>query len=115
MKNNFGKYKSRVGPTKLNEEEKRTHCVSVRLAESELSELDKKRKKVGLKRGEYLRAAGFNALPPQIPEINKNAWIELSRAASNLNQIAKALNVGENPEIKYIEKKLQEFRDRLLK
>jgi len=84
--------KRRFGPAPLDPAEKRRHCVSVRLNPGELARLDAERATVSMQRGEYLRAAAFDKLPPTIPEVNRKAYSELSRTTSNLNQIAKHLN-----------------------
>ncbi|WP_069298986.1 plasmid mobilization protein [Neptunicoccus sediminis] len=36
---------------------------------------------------------------PQVPLVNRQAWIELSRTASNLNQMSYHLNTGGRPEV----------------
>lgn len=73
-------------------EEKRSHCVSVRLNKSEIAWLDQSRGK--LQRGEFLRAASMGKLPKTIPTINREHWQELARIGSNINQIAARLNMG---------------------
>lgn len=80
------------GAPALPDEQRRVHTVSTRFNKAELHELDRLSTSVGLRRGEYLRLAAFQSLPPTIPELNKAAWLELSKAASNLNQIAYQLN-----------------------
>lgn len=80
------------GAPALPDEQKRKHTVSTRFNRAELHELDRLSTSVGLRRGEYLRLAAFQSLPSTIPELNKEAWLELSKAASNLNQIAYQLN-----------------------
>lgn len=85
----------RRGPGTLDPEEKREHCVSVRLNVRELAQLDELRAK--FQRGEWLRMASLDKLPPSIPLLNIQAWSELARAAANLNQIARALNAGSKP------------------
>ena len=85
--------KRRHGPQPLAAADKRGHCVSVRLNAGELAWLDEQRATVGMQRGEYLRAAALDRLPPQpAPELNRAAWLELARAAGNLNQLAHHLN-----------------------
>ena len=49
-----------------------------------------------------------------IPEVNRQAWVELSRSASNLNQIAKKLNEGDQADIEQIRKELAAFRAALI-
>lgn len=84
--------KRRRGPIPLEENELRSHCVSVRLNKGELNLLDERRKK--FERGEWLRMASIDRLPSAIPEINSEAWIELARLAANLNQFQAAINQG---------------------
>ena len=86
--------RSRRGPAPLDAADKRGHTVSVRLNGGELEKLDAQRSAVQMQRGEYLRAAALHRLPPTIPEMNRKAWSELSRATANLNQIARHLNEG---------------------
>lgn len=81
---------SRRGPIPLPAAERRVHCVSVRLHAGELAIVDARRGR--LQRGEYLRVAALDRLPPPPPpEINRQAWADLGRLASNLNQIAKRM------------------------
>lgn len=62
---------------KLPEKEIRHHCISVRLNEEELILLDRKRGQY--KKGEWLRMASLNKLPPVLPEIKREAWIKRKR------------------------------------
>lgn len=84
----------RRGPEPLDAAVKREHCVSVRLNLDELERLDAQRAPVNMQRGEYLRAAALHRLPPTIPSVNRDAWVELSRLSSNVNQLARAVNEG---------------------
>lgn len=86
--------RSRFGPEPLPASALRTHCVSVRLAPDELARLDTERGPY--RRGEWLRMAWQRALPPAPPpELNRQAWVEASRIAANLNQLVLALrNAG---------------------
>lgn len=104
--------KSRRGRTPLEACDKRTHTVSVRLNNDELAHLDAARG--DHQRGEWMRMAGLDRLPPSVPEVNREAWIALSRAASNLNQIARAINSREAPAVQEIRIELLAFRDALL-
>ena len=87
---------SKRGRTPMADGEKRNKCVSVRLNESEIELVDFARGR--LQRGEFLRVAAIDELPKVIPEINREAYSELSKLASNLNQVAKALNSNESIE-----------------
>lgn len=93
-------------------ESKRTHCVSVRMNASELAALDARRGEFA--RGEYMRFAFFSSFPPSIPELNREAWVELSRAASNLNQLAKHVNEGGDLDTSLLLSRLADFRSSLI-
>lgn len=87
-----GLRRSSRGPAPLDPLIKRDHCVSVRLNSAELLTLDTQRAKVQMQRGEYLRAAALHQLPPTIPSINRDAWVELSRVGGNLNRLMRFIN-----------------------
>jgi hypothetical protein len=89
----------RFGPAPLDATDKRVHTVSARLNGDELALLDARRGPLRMRRGEYLRAAAFGKLPPSIPEVNRQAWSELARTASNLNQLARHLNMGQRDDL----------------
>jgi hypothetical protein len=76
----------------MEEDEKRSHCVSSRLNAGELSTLDSRRRKIP--RGEYLRIAALDRLPVFIPEVNASVQSELGKIGGNLNQYQKAVNQG---------------------
>lgn len=84
--------KRRRGPIPLDVNERRNHCVSVRLNKHELDLLDARR--AHFERGEWLRMAAIDQLPCSIPSLNREAWIELARLAANLNQFQAAINSG---------------------
>lgn len=102
----------RRGPKPKPTAELRTHCVSVRLSAAELEQLDQRRGV--LQRGEWLRVAALDVLPPSIPELNRDAWEALARSASNLNQLAHRANVGEAPELGEVLVELRTFRTALI-
>ena len=81
-------------------EEHRTNIVKVRLTDSELSLIKEKNPHASLSR--FMREATLNAARPtsQIEQpkqkystTHKNLLIELSRIGTNVNQIARAINV----------------------
>ena len=104
----------RYGPKPLPEDERRRHTVSVRLNDDELAQVDARRAKIAMQRGEYLRKAAFDRLPPSIPELNKTAWVELGRLGGNVNQIAHHLNAGDAVPIQEIQALLGELRRALI-
>lgn len=104
----------------LPKEERRRHAVMMRVNDAELAEIDTRRGEYD--RGEFLRMSLFGmkqARPrpmTQIPELNHSAWLELSRSASNLNQIGRHLNeadiqLGDLPKIIIL---LTQFRAALI-
>ncbi len=91
---------------------RRNHVLKVRLNIEELELLD-------AIRGQHARAQAIRFLlnndkPQTTPEINSFAWTQLSKSASNLNQISKKLNGGENVGIEEIKTILETFRGTLL-
>ena len=81
------------GPVPLSAAKKRDHCVSVRLNHGELAQLDDVRGR--FQRGQWLRMAALDQLPPVVPAVNGKAWAELARLAANLNQAQLAINRGD--------------------
>jgi len=75
---------------KLPDNEIRSHCISVRLNEEELVILDSKRGQY--KKGEWLRIASLNKLPPVLPEINREAWVKLGNLSQDLNHLLNHLD-----------------------
>lgn len=75
---------------KFPKNEIRHHCISVRLNEEELIILDSKRGQY--KKGEWLRMASLNKLPPVLPEINREAWIKLGSLSQDLNYLLSHLD-----------------------
>lgn len=104
--------KRRHGPEKLSADRKRTHCVSVRMNAAEINDLDGKRGRIP--RGEWLRLASEDKLSPIIPAINCEAWVQLSRSASNLNQLSRKLNSDEDVDVSELRQALADFRLKLL-
>lgn len=92
------------------DEDKRIVTVSTRLTPTETVRLDNLRGKI--QRGTYLRLILTDNIPPYIPAINRQAYAELSRLGSNLNQIVRAFNTtGPPPEsIADIQSLLAELR-----
>ncbi|MEF3194263.1 MAG: mobilization protein [Halothiobacillaceae bacterium] len=104
----------RRGPAPLAAADKRVHTVAVRLTAAELAQLDHRRAMVSMQRGEYLRAAALHRLPPVVPELNREAWAALARAAASLNQIAHRLNAGDAIPLAEVRAMLDAFRRELI-
>lgn len=74
---------------------RRTHCVSVRLNPAELALLDSQRGT--LPRGAQMRRAWAGVrLPRPVPAINAEALAQLRGIATNLNQLARRTNAGDD-------------------
>lgn len=72
----------------------RKNFVNVRLNDDELKAIDSYRKETNLSRSAYMRETAIGNPPRVIPSINRNQWLELSRLASNLNQLAYEAHLG---------------------
>lgn len=89
--------------------ELRTNTISVRLSDVELFELDRRRMKTC--RGTFLWISFFHSLPQSVPELNREAWAKLAKAAANLNQIARRINeIGVIEDLSEVKKSLVAFR-----
>lgn len=74
----------------------RAVTIGVRVNAAEQEELLRKANDMGMSPAQWLRTAALSRqLPPQpIPKANLAAYRELTRLASNINQIAHAANEG---------------------
>ena len=68
----------------------RRYTVTVRLNEVELSKVNQS--KGQLSRSSWLRSSALQQLPPSIPEINRDAWHELTVSLQKLNDLTSFLN-----------------------
>lgn len=92
--------------------ELRTHSVNVRFNIKELQELDMLREQ--RTRAAFVRDAFFEHAPPPIPEINRKAYVELSRAANDIYQISRNIDEAIDIDFDEIQFLLYEFRLGLL-
>ncbi|MHA3510248.1 hypothetical protein ACX1G9_02710 [Yersinia enterocolitica] len=96
----------------------RSYCVSVRLNIEELQILEVKRGPY--KKGEWLRMASLQKLPPVIPEINTEAWKAISDISQKLNRIATHIDSKSkdsqltHTELFAVKRQLEELRTNLL-
>jgi hypothetical protein len=104
---------------KMPTEALRSYCVSVRLNIEELQILEVKRG--SYKKGEWLRMASLQKIPPTIPAINLNAWKALSEISQKLNRIATHID-GKSKESQLthtelfaVKRQLEELRCNLLR
>lgn len=90
----------------------RTVQIKSMLSPDELAVLDARRGRFC--RGTYLRLAAIDQLPPVVPELNRQAWRTLSRAAGNLSTLATDMRAGQFIESSKIRAELSEFRTALI-
>lgn len=79
-----------VNEAKLSYNQLRSHCVSVRLNDEELTLLNEKRGRH--RKGEWLRLSLLNKLPAVVPAINFEAWKTLGEISQKLNKLVAHLN-----------------------
>lgn len=96
----------------------RRYSVTVRLNEVELSKVNQSRGQ--LSRSCWLRSSALQQLPPSVPEINRDAWHELTSSLQKLNDLTSYLNRRGSDaqplskEIDTLRLKLSHVRDALL-
>ena len=96
---------------------RRTFRIPVRVNDSELEKLDRKRGR--LSRSAYLRTTALGAEMVTIPEINREAFARLGHALSCVNQAAHLANSGRivtypHDDFAKLEQLLVEVRDALI-
>ncbi|WP_416821611.1 hypothetical protein [Cronobacter sakazakii] len=105
--------------SKIPSEAVRSYCVSVRLNVEELQLLNIKRG--SYKKGEWLRMASLQKLPPIIPAINTEAWKTLSDISQKLNRIVAHIDGKSkdsqltHTELFAVKRQLEELRHNLLR
>ncbi|MFO6297108.1 hypothetical protein [Rahnella selenatireducens] len=96
----------------------RTHCVSVRLNKKELLFLNTLRGNYS--KGEWLRMASLNQLPPIVPSINLDMWKSFGDMSQKLNRILVHLDNKSSgssltkTEIFVIKRHISELREELI-
>lgn len=71
--------------------------MAIRLTPTERVRVEAKAAEVGLPPATFVRQVALGSVvspPAQIPEINREAYLELAKMGGNLNQIAYHLNAG---------------------
>lgn len=102
------------GPKPKPADELRTVCVACRLTAAEAEQLDQGKPDY-ISRGEWLRHRALSRqLPRPIPEINRQAWRDLARAAGNLATVATAMRGGDYVEVSDIKRVLADVRNGLI-
>ncbi|KTS25028.1 hypothetical protein [Pantoea stewartii] len=96
----------------------RRHTVTVRLNDIELAKVNYLRNQAS--KSCWLRSSALQQLPPSVPEVNKNAWQELTGSLQKLNDLTSfLLRRGEDAqplsqELTALKMKLSHVRDALI-
>ncbi|WNK62600.1 hypothetical protein RM152_00635 [Pantoea agglomerans] len=96
----------------------RRHTVTVRLNDIELAKVNNLRNH--LSKSCWLRSSALQQLPPSVPELNQEAWHQLTTSLQKLNDLASFLNrrgADAQPlsqEVSALKVKLSHVRDALL-
>lgn len=90
--NKYRDRKAEMGRPAKDLKDLRKHPVTCRLTDEEKAKVDQLRG--AITRGEWLRRTALGRPPRMVPELNRQAWLELARLAGNLNQLAQAVNQG---------------------
>ncbi|MEF9678736.1 hypothetical protein ABRQ00_00385 [Pectobacterium aroidearum] len=96
----------------------RSHCISVRLNNEELSLLNERRGRH--RKGEWLRMAFQHNLPSVIPPINLEAWKTLGEISQKLNRLTAHLDSKSNDsslsktELFAVKRQIAELRQHLI-
>ena len=93
---------------------KRNHTLSARFNDEELAQITTRKGR--MTSGEWLRSASLGRpIPNPIPEANGQAWAGLAKLASNVNQVAKAINSQTyNDEASEVLQLIKEIRAKLI-
>lgn len=84
----------------------------VRVDANDLEALDRLAKGYGMTRSDTVRRI-LHHLPPPRYRVDAETYLELRRQGVNLNQVAKALNRGDDPDLEAIQACLDRLNDRL--
>ena len=86
----------RGGRPKKPPTEVRGLSLGVRMTEAEAATIRDKAEKMGMSAGDFLRHCALTRkLPsPPVAPVNREAYINLSRLAGNINQLARGVNEG---------------------
>lgn len=101
------------GRPQLTNDERRQIRVQPSFTIAEFHELLAKSNAAGLEVSEWLRAASLGRLIKSVPAINRNAYAELSKTVSNLNQLAHVANATSAINARDLVKTLSEIHEKV--
>lgn len=91
-------HKHKGGRPAVSKEKIRFKTIGVRVNQKEWDTLKQKSQELGISPAQFLRDAALKKrLPsPPAPEINRKAYAHLMHLASNINQLTRSVNSGNN-------------------
>lgn len=92
----------------------RTKRIEIRLSVNELEHARQLACARKMRVGTFIREASLHRIPPIIPSINADAFIQLRRISNNLNQIARKLNSGFDVDGDVIDSEIKRLRFALI-
>lgn len=118
---NTNKKRSRGGRPALPDNERRIVRLQPAFTIAEIEALEQRAAALGINPCEWLRMSALGLAVKSVPAINRSAYSELSKLASNINQIAHVANATSafNPSdlvktLSETKEKVQELRTELL-
>lgn len=79
----------------------RSHCVSVRLDDAELAQMDAKRG--NYRRGEWMRMAAFDSIPLSVPEANLDLSLSLAKLLGAMGSLMQNNKLDHHKEFTMLE------------
>ena len=99
----------------VDELDRRQPFSGLRLSPRELNSIRDRAAEAGLSVSEFIRQSALSSSVRAAPEISIRQWSELAPLASNLNQIAKRLNAGEQDRLTSADRQTVAALDDLLR
>ena len=96
MQGHRGSQKGRPGRPPLDDSRSRRETIiRLRVNEDEELALRASAERAGLSLSAFLRQAGLGVrIHETVPEVNREAWLELARTAANLNQLVHEMHMN---------------------
>lgn len=96
----------------VNENQNRTRRVKLSFTENEFNTLNSRRGSFCL--ATHIRQAALSEMPPAVPQINREAWISLSKVTGNLATLATCARAGQFINESEIMSELSSLRTQLI-
>ena len=95
--------------------DRRQPFSGIRLSQRELNSIRERAAEAGLSISEFIRQAALSSAVRTSPKVSIKQWSALAPLASNLNQIAKRLNAGEQDCLTSVDRQTLAVLDDLLR